>query len=107
VACTAARRTGCRRIGCGWPVAGRAAAQTTESPGRSWDPGIPCGRPLKRGFLLFKKFQKNPFPLLKILENPFLLRKLRNLFQKISKISNYRLGWCLLPFWILFALIWI
>jgi hypothetical protein len=44
VAYTAARHTGCRRIGCGWPVAGRAAAQATGNPGRSWDLGIPCGR---------------------------------------------------------------
>jgi hypothetical protein len=59
---TAARRTGCRRIGCGWPVAGRAAQRATGSPGRSGDLGIPCGRPKKEGFLLFKYSRKILFP---------------------------------------------
>jgi hypothetical protein len=43
-------------------------------------------------FFYYLKIPENPLPLLKILENPIYLRKLRNLFQKISKISSYGLG---------------
>jgi hypothetical protein len=35
---------------------------------------------------------ENAFSLGKIIVNPFYLQKLRNLFQKTSKISNYGLG---------------
>jgi hypothetical protein len=41
---TTASRTGSRRIGCGWPVGSQAPPRATGDPGRSWDPGIPCGR---------------------------------------------------------------
>jgi hypothetical protein len=59
---TAASRTGSRRIGCGWPVGSRAAPRATGSPGRSWDPGIPCGRTDKGSFLLVKNSRKFLFP---------------------------------------------
>jgi hypothetical protein len=41
---TVARRIGRRRIGCGWPLEGRATPRGTERPDRNGDPGIPCGR---------------------------------------------------------------
>jgi hypothetical protein len=47
---TTASRTGSRRIGCGWPVRSQAPPRATEDPGRSWDPGIPCGRSVGRVF---------------------------------------------------------
>jgi hypothetical protein len=61
VAYTAARHTACRRIGCGWPVAGRAAAQAAEDPGRIWDPGIPCGHPWGGEFSFYLKICRKSF----------------------------------------------
>jgi hypothetical protein len=59
---TAASRTGSRRIGCGWPVGSQAPPRTTGDPGRSWDPGIPCGRSAGKDFLLNKNSRKFLFP---------------------------------------------
>jgi hypothetical protein len=64
VAYTAVRHTTCRRIGCGWPVAGRAAAQAAGDPGRIRDPGILCGQPWGGGFF-YLKTPENSFPLFK------------------------------------------
>jgi hypothetical protein len=67
---TAARHTACRRIGCGWTVAGRAAAQAAGIPAAC---AIRGSRAASRegGFSFYLKIPENRFPLLKILENPF------------------------------------
>jgi hypothetical protein len=106
VAYTAARHT----PAAGSVAAGQWLAEPQRRPrGTPAAAGIRGSRAAGRrgGFSFYLKFQKILFPLLKILENPFLLRKLRNLFQKISKISNSGMGWCLSPCWFFNALIWI
>jgi hypothetical protein len=59
VAYTAARHTACRRIGCGWPVAGRAAAQATGIPAAAGIRGSRAAGRKGGDFLLFKNSRKS------------------------------------------------
>jgi hypothetical protein len=74
VAYTAASHTACRRIGCGWPVAGRAAAQAAGIPAAS---AIRGSRAASRGGVSFYlKIPEISFSPLKIPRKSILTPKI-------------------------------
>jgi hypothetical protein len=64
VAYTAASHTACRQIGCGWPVAGRAAARATGIPAAPVIRGSRAASPWG-GVSFYLKITENSFSPLK------------------------------------------